>query len=390
MNEPRMMADEAGFPHPLTPSLKGRGGVSATLPQRPPLCEGGTGGILALSEPRAMVGEAGFPHPLAPSLKGRGDVPATLPQRSPLVKGGTGGICIIALLTLLLSGCGGGAAKRLPQARLDAVACTERGIAAQAGGHQDDALAQFGEALRLQSSIENNEGMVVALVNIARTERLKGMLAPARESIDRAVSLLPESSTVASEVCFEKAKILLAAGDLAAAKEWALRAEGAEKGDAAGRMANLTALISLKQGLRDQAREQAERARNLNRSVSATQEEANSLRLLAEISLAKGEGKSARELFGQALGLDKDLGLGRKVAADLRGVACAAAVEGDKASAIAYYRRSMEASLNGGDRSAAAGDMARLAGLYRATGQEKLARQIEEDLNKLPPATPPN
>ncbi|GFO55647.1 hypothetical protein GMSM_26540 [Geomonas sp. Red276] len=294
----------------------------------------------------------------------------------------------LAALVLLIAGCGGGSFKRLPQARLDAVACTERGIAAQAGGHLDDALSQFGEALRLQSSIENREGMVVALVNIARTERLKGALVPAREAIDRAVSLLSESSPVASEVYFEKAKILFAAGDLAPAKEWALRAEGAEKGDAAGRMANLTALISLKQGLQDQARVEAERARNLNRSVSASQEEANSLRLLAEIALAKSEAKSARDLFGQALGLDKALGLGRKVAADLRGIARAAAVEGDNASAIGYYRRSMEASLNGGDRKAAADDMARLAELYRVTGQEKLSRQIEEELKKLPPAAP--
>ncbi|HBA89699.1 MAG TPA: hypothetical protein DCZ75_17435 [Geobacter sp.] len=225
--------------------------------------------------------------------------------------------------------------------------------------------------------------MIVALVNSARTQRLKGDLQGARDSVERAASLLPEGSGLASELHYEKAKLLLAAGDLSAAREWAVKAEAAEKGDQMGRRRNLVAALLLRQGASAEAKEQAEQALELNRKAKLTAEEANSLRILAEIHLTQGSGDRAGENYRQALALDKELGLGSKIATDLCGLGAVAAKGGDTAGAAAWYRRALEVSRNGGDNASAAAAAERLAQLYRLQGDAPRAQQAEEERKKL-------
>ena len=283
---------------------------------------------------------------------------------------------LLALSALLWGGCSTPA--RTSQARLEAIKHNQKGVAAELRGNQSAALEEFTEALRLHGSIENWEGMVVAQINIARTQRLRGELKSARGAVDRALSLLPESSDLAPELFFENAKIHLAAGELAAAKDWALKAAAAEKGDDLGRRLNLVCAILFRSGAPEQAREQAEMALKLNRDKAVPSEEANSLRLLGELHLAQGRADQAADCFDKSLVLDKKLGLGKKVALDLRGLGAAAAHKEDLSAA-----RALEVSRNGRDTAAVADDMAKLAELLRKSGESQLALQMEQERTKL-------
>jgi tetratricopeptide (TPR) repeat protein len=290
---------------------------------------------------------------------------------------------LLALFAIGAGGCSATPVRGLSQARLQAIGYNQRGVEEQAAGNQDAALAEFSEALRLQSSIENVEGMAVALINIARTQRLKGDLPVARAAIDRAATLLQETSSLAPELYFEKAKIVLAQGDLDAAKDWAMKGALAEQKGDLGRRVNLVGSILLKQDRKAEALTQAGRALQANREAASTVEEANSLRLLGEIHLALGENEEALTSFNGALLLDKDLGQGRKIAADLRGIACASMKKGDLAGAIGYYQRSVEVNRNLGEFDLAAKDMATLSELYRKSGDTRLAAKMEEERVKL-------
>ena len=290
---------------------------------------------------------------------------------------------LLALSALCAAGCAATPGRAMSQARLQAIGYNQRGVEEQAAGNQDAALAEFSEALRLQSSIENEQGMAVALINIARTQRLKGELPLARAAIDRAATLLPESSVLAPELYFETAKIVLAQGDLDAAKDWAMKGAAAEQKGDLGRRVNLVGSILLKQDRKAEALTQAGIALQANREAGSTAEEANSLRLLGEIHLALGGNEEALASFNGALLLDKDLGLGRKVAADLRGIAGASMKKGDLAGAIGFYRRSLEVSRNLGELDLAAKDMATLSDLYRKNGDTRLAAKMEEERVKL-------
>ena len=285
---------------------------------------------------------------------------------------------LLALLAVCGGGCSGSAARGLSQTRLQAMSYNQRGVEEQAAGNQEAALSEFQEALRLQGSIENVEGMTVALINIARTCRLKGDLPGAQAAIDRGASLLPDSSPLASELFFERAKIALAKGDLPAAKASALRGAASEQGSNLGRRLNLVADILQRQGAGEQALAQADRALKANREAGSVAEEANSLRLLGEIQLAMGAHREALASYHAALLLDKDLGLGRRVAADLRGIGSVTAQKGDAAGAIGFYQRALEVGRNLGDLEFAARDMATLSELYRKVGDAPRAAQIEE------------
>ena len=291
---------------------------------------------------------------------------------------------LLLLLAACLGGCAGSRVKPVSPSRLLAMEHNRRGVEAASRGESDKALAEFSEALRLQSSIDNTDGMIVALINSARTQRLKGDPQSARPSVEHAASLLDEGSDLASELFYEKAKILLAAGELSAASQWAVRAEAAEKGDARGRRQNLVALLLYRQGLPDQAKAQLEQALQLNRQAKMAAEEANSLRLLGAINLVQASYEKAGACYREALILDKELGLGAKIAADMSGLGAVAAGRGDNAVAVGWYRRALEVSRNGRDAGSVAAAMARLSRLYRLSGDAVLAERIDGQLKKLP------
>jgi len=290
---------------------------------------------------------------------------------------------LLALFALAWQGCAGTAVRDVPQARLQAIKHNQRGVDAGSKGNQDAALAEFTEALRLHSSIENWDGMVVARINIARTHRLKGDPASARRALERALLVLPQSTDLASELFFENAKVYLAAGDLAAAQDWALQAAAADKGSELGRRLNLVGAILFRAGSPEQAREKAEQALKLNRDRKVEAEEANSLRLLGEIHLAQGREGQAAESFEAALLLDKSLGLAKKIALDLRGLGAAALQKEDLPAATAYYGRALEVSRSIRDTASAAGDLAQLADLKRRSGDAPAAQKLDEERAKL-------
>jgi tetratricopeptide (TPR) repeat protein len=286
------------------------------------------------------------------------------------------------LLTFLtLGGCAGLAPVPSP-VKAEATRHNLKGLKEAARGDYGAAQEQFAEALRMNSSIENREGMIVALVNLARTDRLRGDVSGARRRVEEGLLLLPDGSDLAAELYFEKAQILLAAGELAVAAEWAGRAVTAERGREVGRRNNLLGRVLLRLGKGEEAARLAEAALKQNREEGAREEEANSLRLGAESNLALGRPGKAGELYGQALALDKELGLSGKIAQDLGGLGRAAEGANDAAGAAGYYRRAFAVSLNGGDVAGAATYLELLATLHRQKGEtaeaEKLQKQREE------------
>ncbi len=209
-------------------------------------------------------------------------------------------LCSIAFLTL--SGCSGPAPLPVPPAKESAGAWNRRGLAAEARGDRDGAIAAFGEALKVNRSIEDTDGAAVALINLARVHRLKSELPPAKERIDDALRIAPPGSPLFPEAAFEKAKIGLAAGDLAAAREWAEKAVRADTGPSRGRMLNLLARVDFLEGRMNEARSGAGTALEANRGSGARGEEANSLRLLGDVAAAGGDRNRRRGALPRGAG----------------------------------------------------------------------------------------
>jgi len=256
-------------------------------------------------------------------------------------------LCSIAFLPLL--GCSGPAPLPVPPAKESALAWNRRGLAAEARGDRDGAITAFGEALKVNRSVEDTDGAAVALINLARVHRLKRELSPAKERIDDALRLVLPENPHFPEAAFEKAKIGLAAGDLAAAREWAEKAVRADTGPSRGRMLNLLARVDFLEGRMNEARSGAGTALEANRGSGARGEEANSLRLLGNVAAAGSDRKGAEALYLEALAIDKEIAESRKIAADLRALGAAAAARGETEGALVFYGRAAEVSRNGDD-----------------------------------------
>ena len=263
-------------------------------------------------------------------------------------------LLLCAALWIALAACSGPAPKPVPAAKERAATWNRRGLAAEARGDRDAATEAFREALKINRSIEDDEGSAVALINLARVRRLKNETAPAKESIDAALLLVPPETALFPEAAFEKAMIGLAEGDLPAARAWSEKAVRAAAGPAEGRMLNLLARILFLEGRIDEARARAAAALEANRGAGARGEEANSLRLLGNIAAAGGDRKGAEENYLEALSIDKETAKSGKIAADLRALGASAAARGETERALAFYGRAAEVSRNGDDPQGAA------------------------------------
>jgi tetratricopeptide (TPR) repeat protein len=257
----------------------------------------------------------------------------------------------------------------------EALRHNERGVRAEARGRPDEALAEFGEALRCYRSVEDREGVAAELINISRTCRLRGNLGAAREFLAQAgeADLLPQH--LAAELLFERAKLALAEGDPTTADRYVLKLR-ALQGEAAPAMThNLAGMILLRLGKPQDALREATIALRLAQGAGHRVEEANAYRLLAGCHAAVGNRQQAEEAYARALALDRELANPRKIADDLRGLGEIAARYGDSDQAIAFFRRACTVSSNAGDTFSAVQDLQRIEELYRKTGRSADAEQ---------------
>jgi tetratricopeptide (TPR) repeat protein len=253
-------------------------------------------------------------------------------------------LLFLAAVLLWIAGC----ASSPPPSRpwLEAVALNERGIRAQEIGKNDVALALFAEALRLHASIENETGMIVALVNIARTHRLLGNLDDARQAAQRAAKMVREGMEEFSTVLFEQAKIAFAAGEHLAAKASAEAALASAGKDLLAARHNLLARIHFSTGELPAALRHAEQALGRGRAASNRGEEANAHRLLGEIRLAQGDADQAAHHFNAALTLDRQLGRSAAIVRDLIGLAEVSLLREERPAALAYLQRAASVSAS--------------------------------------------
>ncbi len=281
-----------------------------------------------------------------------------------------------SLLLLSTAGCAGKAPNTLSASQMEAISHNQRGIKAEAKGESRQALEEFSEALRISSSIENSEGIIVALVNSSRVHRHNGDAKAALAMISRAITRVTPQSPLYPEVAFEMAQVKLLSGELGKASEWASNAVGAENGSKRGMMINLLARILYLRGNLAEAELKARAALLLNSENGVRGEEANSLRTLGDVQAAGKHRAEAAESYNRALDIDKALGKSRKIAADLRALAVLSLSQNDPDLALAFYRRAFAVSSTGGDRSGAADDLLKMSRIHEKRGEKEQSGRL--------------
>jgi tetratricopeptide (TPR) repeat protein len=226
----------------------------------------------------------------------------------------------VLLLVLLLSACG----SKEPAARSvrqeQAVEFNQRAQRAFLRGEYQAAVGLYESALQLDAAIENEEGIAVNLLNLARVNQTLGKSALAQQYLDRLLGekALHFPATHLAAAATQYGLIRLQAGDVASAKTWLDKAAEYCASDcvSSGVIANLRANIAIQSNDKEQALAWSERAVSANKD-GVQIEYANALRLSAQARLLREEFGAALPLLEQALGIDKTLGLPDKIRQDL-------------------------------------------------------------------------
>ncbi len=246
-----------------------------------------------------------------------------------------------------------------------AIQFNQRGEAAFRRGDYAQAQQEYQGALAIHRSVENVAGVATELLNLSVVHRRLGDKAAAQAVLDQ---ILTDSSPVFSadqkaEAAYRKAGFYLDDGNESEARSWLNKAlEYCHGCGAEGRLYNLMARMALA-GQPQDAMNHARRALALNRNAGDKNEEANSLRLIADTAFQLGDFKTAQQSYDDALRLDKDTGAAAKIALDLMGLGRSIVRQGRRAEAIEYFQRAYSVSEGAGDAKAmddAAAEMKRL------------------------------
>ena len=254
--------------------------------------------------------------------------------------GVTVGLAACLVATLL---CGCGAAPSAPsRAEQQTASLGQRAAKALEQGDLRRARSLYLEALRIDASVENAEGVAINRINLAAVFEASGETEAAQRMLDAAMAGTPMATAARrAEAAARKALLYLAAADLARAGEAALQAHELCKPDCAALAAilNLRGRVALGAGEALAALEWSARALAAAGGSDARTERANARRLAGEARLATGEHAAAVQSIEQALALDHALGLPEKIEMDLTLLARAHEAMGERAAATAYQAR---------------------------------------------------
>ncbi len=286
--------------------------------------------------------------------------------------------CAVLFFFLILAavGCAGKVPNSLSESQMQAISHNQRGIKHAARGDNLQALVEFSEALKISRSIENSEGIVVALLNCSRVHRHAGDAKAALTAISGAIPHAPRQMPLYAEVAFEVAQVKLLSGNLNEASEWASQAVAADNSSTRGMMINLLARILFLKGNMAEAELKAQEALLINRNNGVRAEEANSLRTLGDVKAKTNRGVEAAAYYNQALEIDKVLGKSGKIVADLRALARLAESLNDSGQALEFYSRAFAASRANGDLSGASEDLTKMSLIHEKRGDIELSQRL--------------
>jgi tetratricopeptide (TPR) repeat protein len=253
----------------------------------------------------------------------------------------------------------------LTEQQQDAIQFNQRGETAFRRGDYAQALQEYQGALAIHRSVENVAGIATELLNLSVVYRRLGDKVAAQTTLDQILmdKSLAFSADQNAEAAYRKAGYYLDDGNEAEALSWLNKAlEYCHGRGAEGRLYNLMARMALA-GQPQDAMNHARRALAMNRSAGDKNEEANSLRLIADAAFKLEDFKTAQQSYDDALRLDKESGAAAKIALDLMGLGRSIARQGRRAEAVGYFQRAYSVSEGAGDAKAmddAAAEMKRL------------------------------
>lgn len=268
------------------------------------------------------------------------------------------------LLLALLCACAATPPARAPRHEAAADALQRAQVLYQRGEFEA-ALKQGLKAYDLAASIEDEDAVAAALINLSTYYQRLGRAGEARATVEQVLQAnMTYPAGRVAEAALRRAVLAAEDGDAEAAAGMIARSEKACNAPCplTARYANLRAQIAIERNDPPTALAQSGMALAEARRLGEEEEAANALRLTANaLIVAKRSAESIAPLT-EALAIDKRLGASRKVYRDLLLLGIAERARGDEPAAQAYLRRAQEVARADGAAAAVQESAAWLAG----------------------------
>lgn len=282
---------------------------------------------------------------------------------------------LLTFSVMQLAACGGGRSGiKLSPVHERIMEANKRGLKNLENYRYQASINNFEMALRLSRSIDDREGALLAMLNLVRAYRAKGLTEKAELMLSEALTLVVPDDRLYADLTFERAKVLLASGDSDEATKWldvVLNVPGIPNFLVAGAH-NLKALSLMHSNRVKEAREEVSLALQAARrtGLPSRAAEADSLRVEGDIEKSAGNWEAAEARCGEALEIDRDMGRVRSVGYDLLCLGEAAEGAGRVDEALGYYRRAEMVVES-------AGELPRLRNMVNS-GMERLESEGEK------------
>jgi tetratricopeptide (TPR) repeat protein len=250
---------------------------------------------------------------------------------------------------VLLAACAQQPGKPLAARQAEAIEANRKAELRFRGGDFDGAVQQYREALRIEQSIEDVDGIAANAINLSIAYQRLGKHAEARASLapvlDHSTLSFPPARL--AQAALRRAVLDFDERRYAGAAEWLEKATAwcGQQGCAlSSAINNVRGLLALEAGRTDAAAASARAALDASRGSGDRVEAANAMRLLGNVAIRAGDAAAALAPLTEALAIDRELALPRKIYLDLVGLGRASALGGERAAARTYYERALAVS----------------------------------------------
>lgn len=300
-------------------------------------------------------------------------------------------------------GCASAKKSELPNVQIEAIEYNQRGVNAVLAGNYDRAVIEFQRSLKLNTSIDNQNGVCINLLNLGRVYLAADRFDDARPVLERALQLGLNNlndQLMLSEAYASLARYYYLTGnnnDAIDVSEKAAAIDRKQGYHTIGNRLNIMGLAYKESNRPEEAEKAFNEALALSKGYARPADTADSFRGLGDIWIERGDYQKAGELYENALSIDKKMGDSAKISIDLSNLGALNLKINDTKKALDFFIRAYEIDSSRGDDilffSGALKNLDKITEIYTRLGdkegaaaysleKEKLLKHVPEGLNR--------
>ena len=298
--------------------------------------------------------------------------------------------CLVTvfLLSVVFFGCASAKKTELPAIQIEAIDSNQRGVLAVEAQKYDKALVEFQTALKLNTSVDNQKGIAINLLNLGRLYLLKERFDDAKTTFDKVVNIGIglNDQFILSEGYASLGRYYYMTGNNKDAIDNMEKAAAIDRKQGYHTLGNRLNIMGMAYKA-DNKPEEAEKVFNdalkLNKGYDMEADIADSIRGLGDIWIEKGDYKKAGDFYENALAIDKKLGLSVKISIDLSNLGTLSFRESDTKKALDFFLRAYAIDSSRGNDKRTLKLLDKIIDIYTALGDKNSAGAYSLEKEKL-------